>query len=123
MVGPVGALWPWYGGADVMRALAGAASGTGANKLRAEQPTLNWADDITLTSATGVKSMRALTVEVTAATETSPAVNDEWMLIGDDASNLWVYSRSPISEADGALKACKVAAARVFPFLRRVTAI
>jgi hypothetical protein len=43
------------------------------------------------------------------------------MLIGDDNGSLWVYARSALSEADGAFKACHVAAPRLAPVLRRAS--
>jgi hypothetical protein len=119
LTGPVGALWPWLGGAQELRALADAASGPSAATLRAEQTTLNWTGDITLEDSTGLRSMRALSIQTAAGTATSPPQADEWMLIGDDNAKLWVYSRTPLSEADGAFKACDVGAARVFPLIRR----
>jgi hypothetical protein len=118
LASPVKALWPWLGGAKEVRALAGEAT---SNVLRHEQTTLNWTPDIELDGTGGVLALRALSIETTSATATNPAITDEWMLIGDDHSSLWVYSRSALSEADGAFKACHVAAPRIVSTLRPTT--
>lgn len=118
LAGPVGALWTWYGGADEIRALAGAQSGADANILQAEQTNTAWAADRGLEDASGELAMRSLTREITAMTETTPAVLDERMLIGDDNGQLWSYQISAISEKDGAFKTCHTTNQRITPQFR-----
>lgn len=129
---PVGGALRWQGGltGETNTQNARTIAGGGSNLLRGQRPSGAWMDEVTFQVPTGVTgSVGAVSAlglyrkesKSTDAAGTTTTTADERVLVGTSPSGLlFVYQRSALSEADGAVLVSHTTGQRLLPLRRQV---